>query len=96
MNDLDLTDVERRQLEDLRRLPTMIRSRVVGWSLELAVSVGPFAYGLLTGRRLFLVIGFLNLLYFALWRMYGQLRGRRLIQSIYEKRLSDRDQRLDG
>ncbi|MBX3425571.1 MAG: hypothetical protein KF688_07830 [Pirellulales bacterium] len=88
MNEPELTPGERRFLEDLRRLPTSVRSRLVGWGCELVPSIALFVYGLIADRRLFVVLGFLSLLYFTVWRMYGQLRGFRMLHSIYEKQLS--------
>jgi len=88
MVDSPLTDAERRYLDDLRKLPSSIPSRILGWTIELVPSIGLFTFGLLSDRRLFLILGFVSLLYFAVWRMYAQLRGFRLIQGIYEKRLA--------
>lgn len=88
MNEQELTPREHRYLEDLRRLPTSIRSRVLGWALELVSSIALFGYGLYADNRLFMVLGFLNLLYFAVWRMVGQFWGFRLMRNIYQKRLS--------
>jgi len=88
MNEPGLTAREMRYLEGLRRIPTAVRSRILGWTLELVPSIGFFSYGLFSDRRIFLVLGFLNLLYFALWRMYSQFMGFRLMHSIYRKRLS--------
>jgi hypothetical protein len=88
MNEPTLTEREKRYLEDLRSIPTSVRSRLLGWALELVPSIAFFVYGLIADRRLFLVLGFLNLLYFAVWRMYSQFRGFRLIHSIYNKQLS--------
>jgi hypothetical protein len=83
-----LTEREQRYLQDLRRLPASIRSRVVGWAIELLPSIGLFSYGLVKESKLFLVAGFLSLLYFSVWRMYSQLSGFRMIQSRYQKQLS--------
>ena len=88
MDNIPLTDSENRYLEDLRKLPSSIRSRILGWTFELVPSIGLFTFGLLSNRRVFLILGFVSLLYFAVWRMYAQLRGFRLIQGIYEKRLA--------
>lgn len=89
MNPPPLSDAERRYLETLRQLPTSLRSRLLGWACELVPSVGLFAWGLVNDSRFFLVLGFGSLLYFALWRMSQQLRGSRMIRSIYEKRLAE-------
>ena len=83
-----LTEAEERYLRDLEKMPSSMRSRIVGWALELIPSIGLFVYGMMSGRRTFMVLGFLSLLYFSVWRMYGQLRGSRIIQSVYKKRLS--------
>ncbi len=88
MNEPELTEREKRYLDDLRDLPTSVRSRLMGWALELALSIGIFAYGLTAERRLFLVLGFISLLYFAVWRMYSQFRGFRMLSSIYKKQLA--------
>ena len=88
MDSPQLTDSEKRYLEVLRKLPTSMRSRLIGWALELIPSIGLFVYGLVTDRRFFLVLGFASLLYFAVWRMYSQLRGARLLQGIYAKQLA--------
>ena len=88
MNEAELTAREKRYLEDLRSIPTSVRSRLLGWALELVSSIGLFVYGLIADRRLFLVLGFLSLLYFAVWRMYSQFVGFRLIHSIHKKQLS--------
>ena len=88
MTDLQLTESEKRYLEDLRNLPTSMRLRILAWIAELAPSIGLFVYGLANDRRLFLILGFLSLLYFAVWRMYSQFRGARMIHSIYVKQLS--------
>ena len=84
----ELTVQENRYLDDLRNLPISVRSRLIGWALELSSSIGFFVYGLITDRRLFLVLGFVSLLYFAVWRMYSQFRGFRLLHGIYKKQLS--------
>src|SRR3982751_3961832 len=83
-----LSDTEHKYLETLSKLPNSLRSRLLGWAFELVPSIGFFVYGLFTDSRFFLVLGFVSLLYFAMWRMYQQLRGSRMIHSIYEKRLS--------
>ena len=83
-----LTDAERRYLEDLRRIPSSVGSRVMGWALELIPSIGLFAYGILANSRFFQVLGFVSLLYFAVWRMYSQFRGFRLLSGIYRKLLA--------
>lgn len=85
----ELTLQEKRYLDDLQNLPTSVRSRLIGWALELGSSIGLFVYGLVADRRLFLVFGFISLLYFAIFRMYSQFRGFRMIHSIYKKQLSD-------
>lgn len=91
MSETPLSDAERRYLETLRKLPTSLGSRLFAWALELVPSIAIFAYGLLKDSRFFLVLGFVSLLYFAIWRMYQQLRGCRMIRSIYEKRLAQPD-----
>lgn len=95
MSDSEFTKAEKRYLQDLEKLPSSIRSRVIGWALEVIPSIGLFLYGLMSEHRLLVVLGFLSLLYFSVWRMYGQFRGFRLIQSIYEKQLSQRE-RVDA
>lgn len=99
MDDSDITtEAEKRYLQDLEKLPTSIKSRVLGWSLELVPSIGFFAYGFVNGSRSFMLLGFLSLLHFSLWRIYGQYRGFCLIHSVYKKQLSrhdDGDSRLD-
>lgn len=92
LNEPELTAAERRYVEDLRRLPTSLRSRLLGWACELVPSIGLFVYGLVADRRFFVVLGFLSLLYFSVWRMYGQLRGFRMLQRIYQKQLSQTGQ----
>lgn len=88
MSQASLSDAEREYLETLRKLPTSLPSRLLAGALELVPSIGFFAYGLLKDRRVFLILGFVSLLYFAIWRMYQQLRASRMIHSIYEKRLA--------
>jgi hypothetical protein len=88
MADPSLSDAEQKYLETLRKLPTSLRSRLVAWTLELVPSIALFAWGLIKDSRIFLVLGFVSLLYFAVWRMYQQFRATRMIYSIYEKRLS--------
>ena len=85
MSDDQLTDAEKRYLDDVRKLPTSLTSRLLVWSMELVPSIGLFVFGLYADRRLFVVLGFLSLLYFSVWRMYGQLRGTRLVKGIYDK-----------
>lgn len=89
MSQPPLSDTERQYLETLRKLPTSLRSRLLVWALEIVPSIGMFVYGLIKDSRLFLILGFVSLLYFAIWRMYQQLRGSRMIHSIYESRLAD-------
>ena len=84
----ELTVQEKRYLDDLRNLPTSVRSRLFNWALELSSSIGLFVYGLVADQRLFLVLGFVSLLYFAVFRMYSQFRGFRMIHNIYKKQLS--------
>jgi hypothetical protein len=85
MQDTPLTESEARYLKDLQRLPTSSRSRVIGWTLELVPGIALFSYGLIADSQPFLVLGFLSQLYFALWRMYAQLRGFRLLRGIAQK-----------
>ena len=89
MDDSKLTEAEKRYLNDLQRLPATKRSRLIGWALELIPSVGLFVYGVVSEKTWWMVLGFLSLLYFAVFRMYSQYRGFRLIHAIYEKRLSE-------
>ena len=93
MGDLELTKAEERYLEDLKKLPKSVRSRLVGWALELVPSIGLFAYGMYSEKRLFVLLGFLSLLYFAVWRMYSQFRAFRTMSRIYEARLADKADR---
>lgn len=88
MKEQELTEREKRYLNDLRNIQRSVRSRVLGWVMELIPSIGLFLYGLVSNQRLFLVLGFLSLLYFAVWRMYSQFRGFRMMQSIFNKQLS--------
>lgn len=88
MEESDLSEAEKRYLRDLESLPSSIKSRVMGWTLELVPSIGLFCYGLAAESQRFVVLGFLSLLYFSVWRIYGQFRGFRLIQSVYMKRLT--------
>ena len=89
MGDIELTKAEERYLDDLKKLPKAFRSRIIGWALELVPSIGLFAYGMYSEKRLFVLLGFLSLLYFAVWRMYSQFRGFRMISRIYEARFAD-------
>lgn len=91
MKESKFTEAEKRYLQDLQKLPVSIRSRILGWGLEVIPSIGLFTYGLMSERRLFVILGFLSLLYFSIWRMYGQFRGFRLLHSIYQKQLSKHD-----
>ena len=84
----ELTEREKRYLDDLRNIPISVRSRLRNWALELIPSIGLFVYGLVADSRIFLVLGFLSLLYFAVWRMYAQLTGFRLLHSIYSKQFA--------
>lgn len=84
MADDTLNEAEERYLRQLQARPASVRSRLVAWALELTPSIGLFAYGLASDQRLFLILGFLSLLYFSLWRMYGQLRGARMLKRIVE------------
>ena len=93
MSEVELTRAEERYLEDLRNLPNSIRSRLTGWALELVPSIGLFAYGMFSEKRLFVLLGFLSLLFFAIWRMYSQFRGFRMISRIYEALLADTNDR---
>jgi hypothetical protein len=93
MSQSPLSDPERQYLETLSKLPLSARSRLLGWALELIPSIGFFVYGLVKDSRFFLILGFVSLLYFAVWRMYQQLRGARMIHSIYVKRLAQPDSR---
>ena len=93
MADDELSNAEKRYLEDLEKIPTTVRSRVLGWALELIPSIGLFCYGLYSDRRLFVVLGFVSLLYFSVWRMYSQFRGFRMIMKIHEKGEVETDDR---
>ena len=93
MVDDKLTSAEERYLEDLKNIPKTIRSRLIGWSIELVPSTGLFAYGIYSDKRLFVILGFLSLLYFAVWRMYSQFRGFRMLSRIYETRLAETNDR---
>lgn len=81
----ELTLAERRYLTDLENIPTSVRSRLIGWAFELVPSIGLFSYGLYADRRLLVVLGFLGLLYFSVWRMYSQFRGFRMLIRFHEK-----------
>ncbi len=85
MSEDELTEAERRYLDDLEKLPTTVKSRVVWWLLELVPSIGFFCYGLYADSRFFIVLGFLTLLYFAVWRMIGQFRGFRMMAKFRER-----------
>jgi len=74
-------------------MPASIRSRIFGWALEIIPSIGLFVFGLFRESKGFVIIGFLSLLYFAVWRMYAQFKGFQLIRSIYEKQLSATEHR---
>ena len=88
MSEDDLTRAERKYLDDLQELPKSVRSRIIGWALEVVPSTGFFVYGLYSDRRLFVIFGFLSLLYFSVWRMYSQFRGFRMLSSIHAKLLT--------
>ena len=94
MSDDELTSAEKRYLDDLEKLPKSVRSRIVGWAFELVPSIGLFSYGLYSNRRLFIVLGFVSLLYFAIWRMYSQFRGFRMMMKIHEKGEVETNDRL--
>ena len=70
-----LSDAEQKYLETLRKLPTSLRSRLLGWALELLPSIALFVWGLISDSRVFLVLGFVSLLYFTVWRMYQPPAG---------------------
>lgn len=88
MTSPNLSDAEKKYLETLRDLPTTVSSRLIGWAMELLPSIALFGWGLFKSSTFFLVAGFLSLLYFSVWHMYQQLRGIRLIRSIYRKQLA--------
>ena len=93
MADDQLSDAEKRYLEDLVKIPTTVRSRLLGWALELVPSIGLFSYGLYADRRVFLILGFLSLLYFSAWRMYSQFRGFRMMSKIHGKAATETNDR---
>lgn len=88
MQNSPLTDSEMRYSKELERLPSSVRSRMLGWVLELAPGIALFAYGMATNSRVFILFGFLSQLYFTIWRMYAQFRGFRMQRSIALKWLS--------
>ena len=83
-----LTDQEQRYLEQISEGPVSLRSRLLPWALEIVPGAAFFTYGVLTGRLFWEVFGFLSVVYFAVWRMYSQLRGRRLLLGIHDKMLN--------
>lgn len=87
MTDENLTRAEKRYLNDLNAVPKTMRSRLLMWAFEVTPGSCMFGYGLFADSKLFLVMGFLSILYFALWRMYSQFRGFKMIHGIYSKRL---------
>jgi hypothetical protein len=87
MTAVQLTESEKRYLEDLRKLPVSMRSRLLPWALELLPSIGLFVFGLIQSSQVFVILGFLSLLYFSMWRIYGQFRSFKLMHSIYRKQL---------
>lgn len=80
-----LTPKERHYLDQLLSDSGSLRTRLIVWGLEIVPGAAFFAYGVATDRLLWEVLGFLSVVYFQVWRMYGQLRGRRMLQSIYRK-----------
>jgi len=80
----ELSKAEARYLGQLLARPPTVRSRLIGWAFELIPSIGLFAYGLHAARTAFVVLGFLSLLYFSVWRMYSQLHGARMLRRIIE------------
>lgn len=86
-----LTKAEQAYLQSLQEFPKSVKSRLLGWALELLPGIGLFAYGLYSDQRFLLVLGFLTLLYFTLWRMYGQLRGFRMLGNILASRSTNND-----
>ena len=91
VGEVELTEAELRYLDDLRNLPATIRSRIIGWMIEVVPSTGIFAYGMYADNRLFLIFGFVSLLIFALFRMYSQFRGFKMISRICAARFGRRD-----
>ncbi len=75
MDDHGLTQAEREYLKALQERPKSVRSRIIAWALQLVLSIGLFGYGLYSDRSLFVVLGYLSLLYFSVRRMYAQFRG---------------------
>lgn len=82
-----LTEEEKKYLNNLQAIPKSVRSRLLLWAIEVVPGSCMFGYGLYADSNGFLIMGFLSILYFALWRMYSQFRGLRMIHSIYNKRL---------
>ena len=88
MTDNRLTQAEEKYIKDLKEFPATISSRLLGWVFEIVPSVGFFSYGLYSDSRLFVILGFVSLLFFAVWRMYSQLRGFRMLKHIFLTRES--------
>ncbi|MFK8032369.1 MAG: hypothetical protein AB8G18_19260 [Gammaproteobacteria bacterium] len=95
MSNENLTEAEKRYLADLQKLPKTIKSRLWSWAVEVVPGICLFGYGLYSDSKFFLILGFLSILYFALWRMYSQFRGFKMFHSIYQKKLDGQTEQDD-
>ena len=88
----ELTEQERRFLDEIAGGSGSLRSRIIPWALEIVPGAAFFTYGVVADRLFWEVFGFLSVVYFSVWRMYGQYRGRRMLQSIHKKTLATQDE----
>lgn len=91
-----LTEQEQRFLEQIAAVPVSLKSRIIPWALEILPGTAFFLYGLLADRLVWEVFGFFSVVYFAAWRMFRQLKGHRLLQSIHAKALVVTKDASDG
>ena len=85
MTDQKFTPEEVRIIKLYAGMPRGFGRRIHSWIAEIVPAIGLFGYGMYSEKRVFVLVGFGGLLFFALLRMWRQFKYAHLIQSIFSK-----------
>ena len=66
-------------------MPTGVGRRIHSWIAEVIPAVALLAYGLWSGKHVFIIAGFVPLVIFATLRMYRQFNYSQAIKSVFDK-----------
>jgi hypothetical protein len=84
MSRLEFTLDEERTIKLFAAMPT-VGNRIHSWIAEVIPAVALLSYGLWSGKPLFIIAGFVPLVFFATLRMYRQFKYSQVLKSICVK-----------